>query len=356
MTTQSNNILLQASGIIYNRSEESDRNYGPFSEGMERAASIASGMSGKDMDARDMFNALIALKLSRESYCHKEDNMLDLVAYVAAKNNYEDENPRPKPLNKKVQILKDIFKNGEKIIVRDSETIECLDFSFKFDNAYEARFWNLDGRKFSSTYIKEELKWYFNADRYDTSICEHAKIWKKLICEDGGINSNYGAIIFNGPFENVIKMLKADKYSRRAVIMIADNETYASDCQDYHCTKSLTFNIRKNKLNMSVEMRSNDAVFGLTNDAAFFTILQEMLLVKMKVIYPELSMGYYNHSANSMHIYKRHYNMVKNIIENNKEFETVCPKISSAIEVDFLLSKNKMSFKDDFEFSKWLIE
>jgi len=36
-------ILKRADGIINNRSEEKERMYGPFSEGMERAAQIASG-------------------------------------------------------------------------------------------------------------------------------------------------------------------------------------------------------------------------------------------------------------------------------------------------------------------------
>ena len=37
-----------------------------------------------------MFMAMIALKLSRESYNHKEDNLLDAVAYIGALNNYEN--------------------------------------------------------------------------------------------------------------------------------------------------------------------------------------------------------------------------------------------------------------------------
>ena len=69
-----NNILALADEIVNHRSEEKERQYGPFGEGMERAAKIASGMTGKDLTAHDMFAALIALKFSRQSYNHKEDN------------------------------------------------------------------------------------------------------------------------------------------------------------------------------------------------------------------------------------------------------------------------------------------
>ena len=84
-------ILKRADGIINNGSEEKERMYGPFSEGMERAAQIASGMTGKDFQAEDMYAALVALKLSRHSYNYREDNLLDAVAYLGALDNYVKE-------------------------------------------------------------------------------------------------------------------------------------------------------------------------------------------------------------------------------------------------------------------------
>ncbi len=83
-----NNILEKANQIVNHRSEEKEREYGPFSEGMKRAASIASGMSGKDITANDMYIALVALKLSRQSYNFKDDNLLDAVAYLGAWHNF----------------------------------------------------------------------------------------------------------------------------------------------------------------------------------------------------------------------------------------------------------------------------
>ena len=85
------NILEKANNIINKRSEEKERNYGPFSEGMRRAALIASGATGKTITAEDMYMCMVALKLSRESYNHKEDNLLDAVAYLGALNNLHNE-------------------------------------------------------------------------------------------------------------------------------------------------------------------------------------------------------------------------------------------------------------------------
>ena len=85
------NILKKADKIVNERLEEKERNYGPFSEGMKRAAIIASGCTGKKITTKDMYMCMIALKLSRESYNHKEDNLLDAVAYIGALNNFENE-------------------------------------------------------------------------------------------------------------------------------------------------------------------------------------------------------------------------------------------------------------------------
>jgi len=85
------NILDEASSIVNNRSEESDRQYGPFSEGMDRAAMIFQGMTGFEVTGEHMYKALVALKFSRESYNHKKDNLLDAVAYIQGLDNYINE-------------------------------------------------------------------------------------------------------------------------------------------------------------------------------------------------------------------------------------------------------------------------
>lgn len=84
------NILERANKIVNERSEEKERQYGPFQVSMERAAAIYNLMSPKNQQitAAGMYRAMIALKLSREAYAHKEDNLLDAVAYIGAMNDY----------------------------------------------------------------------------------------------------------------------------------------------------------------------------------------------------------------------------------------------------------------------------
>ena len=82
------NILEKANEITNKRSEEKERMYGPFEEGMDKAAKIATLMTSKTITTEDMYKCMVALKLSRESYSHKEDNLLDAVAYLGSMNNY----------------------------------------------------------------------------------------------------------------------------------------------------------------------------------------------------------------------------------------------------------------------------
>ena len=77
-------ILEHSHSIIYKREEEEGaRKYGPMKEGMDRASKIASATTGKDITPKDMYICLVALKLSRESYNKKYDNLLDAIGYLA---------------------------------------------------------------------------------------------------------------------------------------------------------------------------------------------------------------------------------------------------------------------------------
>lgn len=87
------NILLKANEIINERSEEKQRQYGDFSKGMENAADLFNCLTNNKYKimAEDMYMAMVSLKLSRQAFNHKEDNLLDCVAYIAALNNYINE-------------------------------------------------------------------------------------------------------------------------------------------------------------------------------------------------------------------------------------------------------------------------
>jgi hypothetical protein len=98
MSMKNNNetetILTKAQDIVYNRTEEQSRNYGDIQESIERAALIATHMLMRNVSPEDIYTSIVAIKLSREAHAHKEDNLLDAVAYISALNDYL-ENKKP---------------------------------------------------------------------------------------------------------------------------------------------------------------------------------------------------------------------------------------------------------------------
>ena len=76
------NILKKADEIMNARSEEKDREYGPFVESIKRAATIATQMCNIEITPEIFCKCLIALKLGRLKFNIKDDTLLDAVAYI----------------------------------------------------------------------------------------------------------------------------------------------------------------------------------------------------------------------------------------------------------------------------------
>jgi thymidylate synthase len=115
------------------------------------------------------------------------------------------------------------------------------------------------------------------------------------------------------------KTLLDDPDSRRALLLIneARDEVSAAwnGSKDVPCTLSLQFFIRENKLDLHAHMRSNDAFWGLTYDLFSFTLFQEMMLLELREAgMKDLELGAYYHTAGSLHIYERHFEMARDVV------------------------------------------
>lgn len=227
------------------------------------------------------------------------------------------------------KILIDVYYSGKTSKVRNYETKEILNYGFIIKNPASNLFYNeIHGSKLQ--YIAGELLWYFSGKNDVEFISRYSNFWKNICNLDGTCNSAYGNLIFK-KYENVtqykwvIDALTNDIYSRQAVMHFNLPKHQYIENKDFVCTMYANFNIRNDennipKLNMSVFMRSNDVVFGLMNDVVFFTMLQIQVFKHLKDnVYPDLMLGEYTHMSNSMHIYEKHYDKVKEML--NHAFE-----------------------------------
>ena len=154
----------------------------------------------------------------------------------------------------------------------------------------------------SLKYADAELKWYWSGSNYCKEIGQHAKMWLELSDDGKTNNSAYGYILFKkygfNQLEQIIKLLKKDKNSRRAVLNISDPAIDRIKTKDMQCTIAIQFLIRNGALEETVYMRSNDINFGLPYDYIFFVSLGKYIAKRLGI-----KLSKYTHNATSLHMY-----------------------------------------------------
>lgn len=157
-------------------------------------------------------------------------------------------------------------------------------------------------RKISEKYAEAELKWYWSGDNSCHTIGQHAKMWLSLTDDGMTNNSAYGYILEKkygfDQIQQIIKLLKKDPNSRRAVLNISDPSINRIKTKDMQCTIALQFLIRDEKLQTTVYMRSNDVYFGFPYDYIYFVSIASYIADKLGI-----KLGQYIHNATSIHMY-----------------------------------------------------
>ena len=178
-----------------------------------------------------------------------------------------------------------------------------------------------DRRSSQFKYIAAELVWYFTGRNDADFITPYAKFWDQIKNKDGTVNSAYGNLIFTEELEDgrnqyrwALDSLIQDKDSRQAIIHFNKPSHQWNGNKDFVCTLNGIFQIRDNKLNFTIDMRSNDLILGTPTDVAFFCLLQIRMLEHLRNHYPELELGTYTHIAHSLHLYERHFDLASEML------------------------------------------
>jgi thymidylate synthase len=107
----------------------------------------------------------------------------------------------------------------------------------------------------------------------------------------------------------VIRELKREPYSRRAVMSIRD---FAVDSSNEHpaCLQSIHYLIRGGRLDCHVHFRSNDLPEAFFMNAFALIRLQERVAAELGV-----PVGTYAHRSNSMHAYEKDFSMLEGYVK-----------------------------------------
>lgn len=164
-------------------------------------------------------------------------------------------------------------------------------------------------------YVQRELDWYKSMSLNVGDIPGGPpEIWKQVASTQGWINSNYGYLIWHeenwNQYQNVLEELRRSPFSRRAVMIYTRpmiwNDYNIDGMSDFICTNAVQYFIRDDKLQVVVQMRSNDVVYGFKNDYAWQEYVALALCDELGV-----ELGNIIWHVGSLHVYERHFGLVK---------------------------------------------
>lgn len=165
-------------------------------------------------------------------------------------------------------------------------------------------------------YVQRELEWYRDMSLSVNDIRGGApKIWRDVASPTGKINSNYGYLFYsraNGwQFDRVVEELLANPTSRRAIAIYTRPSIHTDATEggmnDFICTNTVHYLIRGRRLEVIVNMRSNDAIFGYRNDYAWQVYAAQRVLNDLRANGMfDLELGAMTWQFGSLHIYPRH--------------------------------------------------
>lgn len=216
-------------------------------------------------------------------------------------------------------------RNGDAICLYDQETIMLNPL---------ARHLSLKGRTNNIFGTLGEIFWVMGGEKNISPVLEFFVPRAGLYSDDGKTwNSAYGDRLWKfKQFHHAFKMFQDDGLLTRrstASIFIPQLDAYENyikkngTMKDVPCNQWLNFYVQEVNnfyyLNLKVNARSNDIIFGLGNiNIPEFTIIQEMMLSVVRELYPDndIKLGVYKHNTTNLHVYNALEKQFQNILDN----------------------------------------
>ena len=231
--------------------------------------------------------------------------------------------------------LNDIKQKGFVTSPRGRESKELIGHGYVLTNPRN-RIVGFEARDLNPFYLIGNLLWVLRQSNKLDIICYYNPRGY-MFSDDGEIlRGAYGKRIFDfdgvNQWNNVIKELKVDPDSRRAVINFFLPQHDWTGSLDTPCTTDIQFFLRDNKLHLVNHMRSQSAAFVQPYDAFLMTMLQELLANELGV-----ELGIYKHICGSYHYFTNEEGMVDKIIAST-DYTPEMPKMEGGMaEVKKLL-------------------
>lgn len=241
-----------------------------------------------------------------------------------------------------IGTLTDIYDNPDFVSApRGQKVREKLNYQFTITEPTPHAIVTYDDErnKVIEEYSKKEFDLYESCSNLAEDFGKASKFWLKLANPDGTVNSAYGYLIWknlshgsdfetekvctsppqhegDGAIYNMVpkrrtpwdwakESLISDKDTRQAILRFSLPEHFWKGNKDFTCTLHGYFQIREDKLSLTINMRSNDLTLGLVYDLPWFISLIYKMRDELIDVYPNLEIGSYTHYVHNLHIYDR---------------------------------------------------
>lgn len=218
-----------------------------------------------------------------------------------------------------VQDVREIFA-GLHLNDRHIDTIKSGKMLEVQGLAFEADEDNIFG-KINYDYADVEVEWFKSMSRNVDGLFhmwgKKVQIWDMIADSNRNVNSNYGYLAMhpeNGSqTDKVIATLKRDRTSRQAAAIYTrpsiHEEWNVDGMSDFICTNAVMYNIRDDELTTTVQMRSNDIIFGFRADMHWHKWCSDMIANELGA-----KRGKIMWQVASAHVYSRHFKLITDYV------------------------------------------
>lgn len=211
-------------------------------------------------------------------------------------------------------LLKNILELGHDVPSRVGNTKELTFWTFEVTDPLD-RYITTPGRHVSVPAQIAETMWVL-AGRSDVEWLSTYLPQAAKFADDGKHwRAGYGPRLRNwsgvDQVQEVIRLLKKDPNTRRAVMSLWDPSSDYQNSLDIPCNNWLHFLHRDGKLNLVVAIRSNDVMWGWSG----INFFEWSVLLEIIAHHVGLEVGSMKFIVSSLHLYERHFEKAKRIVE-----------------------------------------
>ena len=189
--------------------------------------------------------------------------------------------------------------------------------------------------KVNPDWVRRELDWFFKGSNKVTDMEGPVpKLFQACAGLDGSVNSAYGHTLFNRAaaregvyslFDRAVNAFLLEGLgTRHAVIIVSDRDVHwlarYNGRNDFICTNALNFMVDdEDRLHITAQMRSMDAVFGYRADFSMWNVLMDYMLGSLEHAYPQLTRGNIVFQVANLHVYPRHFDLLAQAAADTEE-------------------------------------